>query len=212
MAKQKICSTRLTGFSGVKAYRLYVEVLKKYCNAVDRTFCDAIKFRFLQVDQCRLVLYDKEISSRLRWHFIHTTEEGFMRKKILLVATVLMTLLAVIATPVFASRVDNKDYISEVVEPEPYLEKAAYKLLRGITNMVTCPGEIPKQIVITTIDRGAIGPVLGLIKGIGMTSMRAILGATETLLFMAPNSLDSEDFDPILKPEFVWNPSTRTGH
>jgi hypothetical protein len=42
MAKQKIRSTRLSGFSGVKAYRLYVEALKNHCNAVGRTFCDAI--------------------------------------------------------------------------------------------------------------------------------------------------------------------------
>jgi cell filamentation protein, protein adenylyltransferase len=43
MAKQKIRPTRLSGFLGVKAYRLYVEVLKNDYNAVGRTFCDAIK-------------------------------------------------------------------------------------------------------------------------------------------------------------------------
>ena len=42
MAKQKFRPTRLSGFSGVKAYIWYVEVLKKCCNAVGRTFCDAI--------------------------------------------------------------------------------------------------------------------------------------------------------------------------
>jgi hypothetical protein len=42
MAKQKLRPTRLSGFSGVKAYMLYVEVLKNHCNAVGRTFCDAI--------------------------------------------------------------------------------------------------------------------------------------------------------------------------
>jgi hypothetical protein len=36
MAKQKIRSTRLGGFSGAKA------VLKKRRNAVERIFCDAI--------------------------------------------------------------------------------------------------------------------------------------------------------------------------
>jgi hypothetical protein len=40
MAKQKVRSTRLSGFSGVKAYRLYVEVLKNHCNAVGRTFVE----------------------------------------------------------------------------------------------------------------------------------------------------------------------------
>jgi putative protease len=42
MAKQKIRPTRLGGFSGAKAYIVYVEVLKKRRNAVGRTFCDAI--------------------------------------------------------------------------------------------------------------------------------------------------------------------------
>ena len=46
MAKQKFRSTRRSGFSGVKAYIWYVEVLKKRCNAVDRTFCDAITFTY----------------------------------------------------------------------------------------------------------------------------------------------------------------------
>jgi hypothetical protein len=46
MAKQKSCPTRLSGFSGVKAYMLYVEVLKNHCNAVGRIFCDAIKLHF----------------------------------------------------------------------------------------------------------------------------------------------------------------------
>jgi hypothetical protein len=44
MAKQKFRPTRLSGFSGVKAYMLYVEVLKNHCNAVGRTFCDAINY------------------------------------------------------------------------------------------------------------------------------------------------------------------------
>jgi hypothetical protein len=39
----KFRSTRLSGFSGVKAYMLYGEALKNHCNAVGRTFCDAIK-------------------------------------------------------------------------------------------------------------------------------------------------------------------------
>ncbi|OEU74832.1 MAG: hypothetical protein BA864_10400 [Desulfuromonadales bacterium C00003093] len=42
MAKQKFRPTRRSGFSGVKAYIWYVEVLKKRCNAIGRTFCNAI--------------------------------------------------------------------------------------------------------------------------------------------------------------------------
>jgi len=42
MAKQKIRPTRLGGFSGAKSYIEYVEVLKKYRNAVGQIFCNAI--------------------------------------------------------------------------------------------------------------------------------------------------------------------------
>ena len=41
LAKQKFRPTRLSGFSGVKTYTVYVEILKKRCNAIGRTFCDA---------------------------------------------------------------------------------------------------------------------------------------------------------------------------
>jgi len=130
-----------------------------------------------------------------------------MRNRFFVVATLLITLLVAVATPTLAARVDNKDYVDEVVEPETYLENASYKLVRGLTNIVTSPAEIPKQIIITTRDRGAIGPVLGLFKGIGMTIMRTGFGAWETVTFPAPNSLEG-DFAPILKPEYVWDPST----
>ena len=42
MAKQKFRPTRRGGFSRTKAYMWYVEILKKRCNTVGRTFCDAI--------------------------------------------------------------------------------------------------------------------------------------------------------------------------
>lgn len=132
-----------------------------------------------------------------------------MRNRFIIVTTLLITLLVAVATPTLAASVDNKDYIDEVVEPETYLENASYKFIRGITNIVTSPAEIPKQIVITTRDRGAIGPVLGLFKGAGMTIVRAGIGAWETILFMLPNNL-AGDFAPILKPEYVWDPSAPT--
>jgi hypothetical protein len=55
MAKQKFRPTRLSGFLGAKAYMLYVEVLKSHCNAVGRTFCDAIKFDISSIRDRRIV-------------------------------------------------------------------------------------------------------------------------------------------------------------
>jgi putative exosortase-associated protein (TIGR04073 family) len=127
--------------------------------------------------------------------------------RLLILTFVMLTLMVSVHPPIAAACIDEKDYIDEVVAPEPYLENASYKLVRGLTNIVTSPAEIPKQIIITTRDCGAIGPVLGLFKGIGMTIMRAGFGVWETVTFPAPNSLEG-DFAPILKPEYVWDPST----
>ncbi|MCD6527289.1 MAG: hypothetical protein J7K75_09895, partial [Desulfuromonas sp.] len=54
-AKQKFRPTRRSGFSRVKAYMLYVEVLKKRCNAGGRTFCDAINNSRLEDSACLVV-------------------------------------------------------------------------------------------------------------------------------------------------------------
>jgi hypothetical protein len=50
MAKQKFRPTRPGGFSGAKAYMLYVEVLKKRRNAGGRTFCDTINYGMIPFD------------------------------------------------------------------------------------------------------------------------------------------------------------------
>jgi hypothetical protein len=55
-AKQKFRPARPGGFSGAKAYIRYVEVLKKSCNAVGRTFCAAINLnRKKQVERRGLI-------------------------------------------------------------------------------------------------------------------------------------------------------------
>ena len=103
----------------------------------------------------------------------------------------------------------GRKYTEEVLSPEGYVEDLSYKLIRGIGNIVTCPAEFPKQIVVTIRDRGPIGILLGPLKGVGMTAIRGVVGAWETLTFIIPNSLDG-DFSPVLKPEFVWTPSERS--
>ncbi len=129
-----------------------------------------------------------------------------MPKRLLLFMSLLLLLVTAAAAPALAAEHTEKNYIDDVLEPETYLEESSFKLIRGLTNIVTCPGEIPKQMVLTTRDRGGIGVPLGFLKGIGMTVMRAGIGAWETVSFPAPNSMEG-DFAPIMKPEFVWNPS-----
>lgn len=106
---------------------------------------------------------------------------------------------------------DGREYIDEVVAPEGYLEEASFKLVRGVANFVTCPGEFPKQIVVTIRDCGPMGIILGPLKGLGMVGLRGVAGIWEIATFPLPNTTDG-DFSAILKPEFVWTPSDRIHH
>ena len=123
-----------------------------------------------------------------------------MVKRTFPVVLLLLCCMAVMST---------NSYAQEAMEPESYFGSASYKMVRGVTNAVTSPFEIPKQIVVTTKEIGFLGPVLGIFKGVGMTCMRVVTGAWEVGTFFAPNDMDG-NFGPILKPEYVWNPSVST--
>lgn len=106
---------------------------------------------------------------------------------------------------------DGREYVDEVVAPEGYLEESSYKLVRGVANVVTCPGEFPKQIIVTIRDRGPMGILLGPLKGVGMLGLRGFAGFCEVATFPLPNTIDG-DFSAVLKPEFVWTPSAQIHH
>jgi hypothetical protein len=64
MAKQKVRYTRRGGVAKAEAYIWYVEHFATRRNAVDRTFCDAIKFNKNKKDQRREVFfYHREAKS-----------------------------------------------------------------------------------------------------------------------------------------------------
>ncbi len=90
----------------------------------------------------------------------------------------------------------------EVQKPESVIEKMAFKFTRGIANLVTSPVEIPKQSYLTVRDRGPIGYLIGPLKGIGMTTYRAVIGGVETIFFMVPQP---GYYDPMVDPDYVWN-------
>jgi putative exosortase-associated protein (TIGR04073 family) len=85
--------------------------------------------------------------------------------------------------------------------PESVIEKMSVKLVRGIVNVVTAPLEIPKQIYTTTRDMGVPGPLIGLLKGVGMTGYRAVFGTLETGFFLIPAP---GYYDPMVTPGYVW--------
>jgi len=86
-------------------------------------------------------------------------------------------------------------------QPEVIVEKMAIKLTRGVTNVVTSIVELPKQTILTGRDMGAVGYVIGPIKGVGMTVYRGVIGVVETVFCMVPQP---GYYDPMIDPEFVW--------
>jgi putative exosortase-associated protein (TIGR04073 family) len=92
-------------------------------------------------------------------------------------------------------------FAQETPQSEAIAEKMAFKLVRGATNAVTSLVEIPKQSYLMVRDRGAVGYVVGPIKGFGMAFYRGLVGITETVFFMVPQP---GYYDPMIEPEFVW--------
>jgi putative exosortase-associated protein (TIGR04073 family) len=112
-----------------------------------------------------------------------------MRTHFLAVAILLNFLVAM---PAFAS---------EMPKPESIAEKMSFKLVRGATNFVTAIVELPKQTILTGRNHGAVGYVVGPIKGVGMTLYRGLIGLTEAVFFLVPQP---GYYDPMMDPEFVW--------
>jgi|WetSurMetagenome_2_1015567.scaffolds.fasta_scaffold407757_2 putative exosortase-associated protein (TIGR04073 family) len=104
-----------------------------------------------------------------------------------------LLLLVFLVTPCFAQ---------EQPQPEAIVGNMATKFTRGITNIVTGPVEIPKQTITSIRDQGALGVVIGPLKGIGMTVYRVIIGSFEAAFCMVPQP---GYYDPMVDPDYVWN-------
>ena len=77
------------------------------------------------------------------------------------------------------------------------------KLGRGLCNSITFPMEIPLQIGNTNVSDGPFAALTwGVLKGIGMTALRAAVGVYEVVTFPLPCPAD---YKPILtKPEYMF--------
>jgi len=86
-------------------------------------------------------------------------------------------------------------------QPEMIAEKMAIKFVRGVANSVTGVVEFPKQTYLSVKSMGALGVVVGPIKGIGMTFYRTLIGVVETVFCVVPQP---GYYDPMMDPEYVW--------
>jgi len=87
-------------------------------------------------------------------------------------------------------------------QPEMIVEKMSAKFIRGIANTATCVVELPKQTILTARDMGAVGYIVGPVKGIGMTIYRGVIGVAEAVFFLVPQP---GYYDPMIDPAYVWD-------
>lgn len=90
----------------------------------------------------------------------------------------------------------------QLSESEEIVQDMSSKLCRGVFNVLTGWGEIPRQMVKSGKDKGwwAVLPI-GIPAGAIMTVVRTGTGAFETLTFIVP--ID-DSYGPIIDPAFVW--------
>ena len=85
---------------------------------------------------------------------------------------------------------------------ETYVSPMGAQFVRGLTNVITGWGEIPRQIILSGKDDGiALALPLGLAKGLMMTVARTFYGSMETAFFMVPFG---EDYSSAMIPAYVW--------
>ena len=84
-----------------------------------------------------------------------------------------------------------------------YCQSPMKKLGRGLCNIVTFPLEVPEQIQrVNNQDGPMAGLTYGILKGIGMMGVRAMVGVYELATFPIPLP---KDYKPILTdPEFFF--------
>lgn len=102
----------------------------------------------------------------------------------------------------FAFAIPLSAFAGDSQPPDAVVEKMAFKLVRGLTNVVTSVAEIPKQTYLSVRDQGGVGYLIGPLKGIGMTAYRGLVGGIETVFFMVPQP---GYYDPMVEPDYVWN-------
>jgi len=106
-------------------------------------------------------------------------------------------LFVVLFISVVSLRAENEPSYAEDV-----VQDMSSKLNRGVWNVLTGWGEIPRQMIKSGKDKGwwAVLPI-GIPAGAIMTVVRTGTGAFETLTFIVP--ID-DSYGPIIDPAFVW--------
>lgn len=91
---------------------------------------------------------------------------------------------------------------AETVQAEEIAQDMSCKLNRGVFNVLTGWGEVPRQMVKSGKEKGWWSPVfIGIPAGALMTVVRTGTGIFETVTFFIP--ID-DSYGPLIDPAFVW--------
>ncbi len=120
------------------------------------------------------------------------------------VFSVLVICCALVLGQVMTSYADSYQTIDNS-SPQEVVDGMMNKAGRGMANMTTGWLELPKQVYETSKEDGvAKGILIGTLKGVGMTVVRTVGGASEFATFY----LSYPGFyDPYFEPAYVWEKS-----
>ena len=124
--------------------------------------------------------------------------------------TIAMTVMVLLLISVNAQGKDDDltidlDFGSSYVPAETIAHPMAKKFFRGLLNISTGWGEVPRQIVLTQVsDNLPKSLTVGVFKGILMTFVRTGAGVYDTVAFL---SAAPGYYDPVLDPPYVWERS-----
>jgi putative exosortase-associated protein (TIGR04073 family) len=97
-------------------------------------------------------------------------------------------------------------FVSPQAMAHDYIEGVGDKLAHGLANTVTGIGEIPKNMIIETNEKGpAYGIPVGLFTGILHGIGRTLTGAVDLVTFVIPTK-------PIIQPDFIWKDWDKKTH
>jgi putative exosortase-associated protein (TIGR04073 family) len=125
-----------------------------------------------------------------------TFKEKREMKKVMMFAAVLCMVVSLTAA---AEESSCQKTIPSV--PETYVAPMGTQFVRGITNVITGWGEIPRQMVLEADDSMLLMVPVGLARGIMMTCARTVYGAAEAVFFIVPFG---ENYESAMKPAYVW--------
>ncbi|BCT68393.1 exosortase system-associated protein, TIGR04073 family [Nitrosospira sp. NRS527] len=81
---------------------------------------------------------------------------------------------------------------------DTYIENVGDKLAHGVANTITGIGEVPKNMIMTTNEKGiGYGLTAGLASGIIYGIGRTLTGVVDLVTFIIPTK-------PIIYPDFIW--------